>query len=55
MTHNANSDKTHRVTVKEGRSDWGEVAFVVCVFLAFILCVGTPDLLDAIVSRVMRQ
>jgi hypothetical protein len=30
------------------------VALVICVTILVILCAGSPDLLDAIVARMMR-
>lgn len=34
--------------------DLSEVIFSVLIFLLIILCVGEPDLLDAIIQRVMK-
>lgn len=33
--------------------DLGTVVFVLCLFGLFVLCLGTPDLLDAIIHRLM--
>lgn len=36
------------------KTDWSDVALVVSLFLLIVLCAGSPDLLDAIISRVMK-
>lgn len=36
------------------RVDWAEVVGVVCITLLAILTIGEPDLLDAIIHRVME-
>lgn len=34
--------------------DISDSVFIICVFLLIILTVGSPDLLDAIISRVAK-
>lgn len=36
-------------------TDWSHVAFIIGLVVLVILCVGEPDLLDAITSRVKGQ
>jgi hypothetical protein len=35
----------------QSRTDWSDVAIVVCVFAALLLFWGSPDLLDAIIFK----
>lgn len=42
------SDETKVVIVNK----YSDAVFYVCVLVLFVLCLGEPDLLDAIISRV---
>ena len=34
--------------------EWSLSVLIVCAFLLLVLCLGEPDLLDAIIERVRR-
>ena len=40
---------------RQGGTDWDGVAIAVCITLVIILTAGDPDLLGAIIHRVMGE
>jgi len=40
--------------IAQGKTDWAEVVFWLGCFIWIFICIGDPDILDAIVHKLME-